>query len=239
MIRSYDSAVAAEVGVNAAVLFQHIAWWCEHNRANNTHIHDDKAWTYNSQKAFEELFPEFSAKTIRTSLTKLKENGFIEVGNFNKSSYDRTTWYCIGPHGTGFSTCQNGQIHLPFSANGSAASGEPIPVDYQLTNSSSPPIAPREEIPFKEITGMLNERCGTSFRATSETTKRLIRARWSEGFRAEDFRKVIDSKASEWGSDPKMRPYLRPQTLFGTKFEGYLNQGNAARGGVDYSAYDV
>ena len=86
---------------------------------------------------------------------------------------------------------------------------------------------------------MLNERCGTSFRATSEATKRLIRARWSEGFRTEDFRKVIDSKASEWGSDQKMRQYLRPQTLFGTKFEGYLNQGNTVRGGVDYSAYDV
>lgn len=86
---------------------------------------------------------------------------------------------------------------------------------------------------------MLNERCGTSFRANSEATKRLIRARWSEGFRVDDFRKVIDSKASEWGNDQKMRQYLRPQTLFGTKFEGYLNQGSVARGGVDYSAYDV
>lgn len=237
MIRIYDSRVAEEVGVNAAVLFQGIAWWCEHNRANGSNIHDGKAWTFNSVSAFNELYPELTPKAVRTALGKLKDSGFIEVGNFNKSPYDRTVWYCIGPHGEVFTTDRKEQIDLPKTANGNALRGEPIPVDYQLTTSSSPHKAP-QEIPFKEICDALNERCGTSFRATSEATKRLIRARWAEGFRAEDFRKVIDNKASEWGGDPKMRSYLRPQTLFGTKFESYLNQGSVAGGGVDYSAYD-
>ena len=43
-----------------------------------------------------------------------------------------------------------------------------------------------------------------------------------EGYTVEDFRRVIDHKASEWMEDEKMREYLRPETLFGTKFEGYL-----------------
>ncbi len=236
MIRSYDSAVAEEVGVNAAVLFQHIAWWCEHNRANNANIHEGRAWTFNSQKAFEELFPEFSGKMIRTSISKLKDAGFIETGNFNKSPYDRTTWYCIGPHGAG---CigQFSRSHLPETANQNDASGEPIPVDYQVTTSSSPLNAPQEQIPFKEIVSMLNEKCGTSFRVSSESTKKHIRARWGEGYRLDDFERVIDNKLAEWGSNPEMRPFLRPQTLFGTKFEGYLNQAAKPKG-VDYSAYD-
>lgn len=236
MIRSYDSAVAEEVGVNAAVLFQHIAWWCEHNRANNANIHEGRAWTFNSQKAFEELFPEFSGKMIRNAIDKLKDHGFIEVGNFNKSAYDRTAWYCIGPHGVE-SICPNSQIHSPQRANGNALEGEPIPVDYQVTTSSSPLNAPQEQIPFKEIVSMLNEKCGTSFRASSESTKKHIRARWGEGYRVEDFERVIDNKLAEWGSNPEMRPFLRPQTLFGTKFEGYLNQAARPKG-VDYSAYD-
>ena len=41
----------------------------------------------------------------------------------------------------------------------------------------------------------------------------------------DDFKKVIDVKSLEWNKDPKMCKYLRPETLFGNKFEGYLNEG--------------
>lgn len=245
MIRSYDSAVAEEVGVNAAVLFQHIAWWCEHNRANNANIRGGKAWTFNSQKAFEELFPEFSRQNIRTAVSKLKEKGFIETGSFNKSAYDRTVWYTIGPRGIEMTGNQKSPSERLESTNvigqnqplSLVGINQPIPVDYQVTTSSSPLNAPQEQIPFKEIVSMLNEKCGTSFRASSESTKKHIRARWGEGYRLDDFERVIDNKLAEWGSNPEMRPFLRPQTLFGTKFEGYLNQAARPKG-VDYSAYD-
>lgn len=55
-------------------------------------------------------------------------------------------------------------------------------------------------------------------------TKDLIRARWKEGFTLEDMKKVIDLKTTEWLHDSHWRNYLRPDTLFGTKFESYLNQ---------------
>ena len=45
----------------------------------------------------------------------------------------------------------------------------------------------------------------------------------AEGYTVEDFVAVIDKKCAEWLHDPKMRAYLRPETLFGSKFEGYLN----------------
>jgi uncharacterized phage protein (TIGR02220 family) len=81
-----------------------------------------------------------------------------------------------------------------------------------------------ESIPFSDIIDHLNKTCGSKFKASSEKTKSLIRARWREGNRIEDFKTVIDKKTAEWASNTSMCQYLRPETLFGTKFESYLNQ---------------
>lgn len=77
---------------------------------------------------------------------------------------------------------------------------------------------------YKDIVDYLNLKAGTSFKHTSKATQSLINARMHEGFTVEDFKTVIDKKCSEWLNDGKMQQYLRPQTLFGTKFESYLNQ---------------
>lgn len=75
---------------------------------------------------------------------------------------------------------------------------------------------------YKSITSYLNEKAGTSYKASSKKTKSLIHARLSEGFTVEDFKKVIDNKCADWlGTD--YAQYLRPATIFGTKFESYLN----------------
>ena len=79
-------------------------------------------------------------------------------------------------------------------------------------------------IPYKEIIDHLNNRLGTRYRHTTNKTRTLIKARWNEGFRLEDFFNVIDKKCVEWIGNKKMEKFLRPETLFGTKFEGYLNQ---------------
>lgn len=77
---------------------------------------------------------------------------------------------------------------------------------------------------IKEIVFYLNQICGTKYLHTSEKTKTLIKARLNDGFKFEDFKTVIDKKYKEWGQDAKMVSYLRPETLFSNKFEGYLNQ---------------
>lgn len=79
-------------------------------------------------------------------------------------------------------------------------------------------------IPYEEIIQYLNKalQLPRGYRATTQKTKRLVKARWNEGFRLADFKKVIDTKVEKWGEDEKMKQYLRPQTLFGTKFEAYL-----------------
>lgn len=76
----------------------------------------------------------------------------------------------------------------------------------------------------KEIINYLNKKAGTKYRASSKNTHSHINARISEGFTIYDFKTVIDKKCASWLNDEKMSKYLRPETLFGTKFEGYLNE---------------
>lgn len=89
--------------------------------------------------------------------------------------------------------------------------------------------APRDDgIPYREVVALLNDAAGTAFKASSKKTGSLIRARWAEGYRLGDFEAVVRVKAAEWGRDAGMRRYLRPETLFGPKFEGYREQARAA-----------
>lgn len=74
----------------------------------------------------------------------------------------------------------------------------------------------------KYIVEYLNQKTEKNFKWTSKETQRLIQARINAGFVADDFFTVIDNQCAKWLTDPKMIDYLRPQTLFGTKFESYL-----------------
>lgn len=79
------------------------------------------------------------------------------------------------------------------------------------------------------IVAYLNDQAGTGYRPTTPATQRLIRTRMGEGFTEGDFRRVIENQCKLWrGTD--MSRYLRPETLFGTKFEGYLNGGGTEHG---------
>lgn len=77
---------------------------------------------------------------------------------------------------------------------------------------------------YASIVSHLNQKAGTGYKHTSKKTQSLIKARLNEGFSIEDFKRVIDNMCAEWIGDEKMQQYLRPETLFGTKFEGYLNR---------------
>lgn len=76
----------------------------------------------------------------------------------------------------------------------------------------------------QNVVKYLNDTLGTRYRPNSKTTRRVIDARLNDGFKADDLKRVIDIKANDWLSKPDMAKYLRPETLFGNKFESYLNQ---------------
>lgn len=91
----------------------------------------------------------------------------------------------------------------------------------------------KDTIPYKEIISYLNEKAKTGYRASGKKTQGLIKSRWKEGFKLDDFKTVIDKKTNQWLHDAKMVEYLRPETLFGTKFESYLNQPNKKKSFVN------
>ena len=74
-----------------------------------------------------------------------------------------------------------------------------------------------------EIIQHLNMRAGTKYKSNTAKTKQLIKARLNEGFTLDDFKTVIDKKCVEW-CGTEFEKFLRPNTLFATKFESYLNQ---------------
>lgn len=76
----------------------------------------------------------------------------------------------------------------------------------------------------KEIIEYLNFKANKKFKYTSDKTQKLISARLNDGFNIDEFKKVIDNKVIDWLNDEKFNEYLRPETLFGTKFESYLNK---------------
>ena len=74
----------------------------------------------------------------------------------------------------------------------------------------------------KTVIDYLNQKNGTSYRASSKKNKSLINARFSEGYSVDDFKKVIDIKTDEW-SETDMAKFIRPETLFGNKFDGAMD----------------
>lgn len=84
-------------------------------------------------------------------------------------------------------------------------------------------------LPYQSIVQYLNQMAGTNYRHTTKKTQQLIKARFQEGFTEDNFKTVIDKKVREWVQDPRFSKYLRPETLFGTKFESYLNEKAGGR----------
>ena len=123
MDHSFNIEHAAKYGIHEAVLISNITFWIEKNKANSRHFHDGRYWTYNSAKAFAELFPYMTVNQIRRALERLVELGILLKGNYNSSAYDRTTWYAFSDQWI----CEKRNIHLANLQNGKGVYAEPIP----------------------------------------------------------------------------------------------------------------
>ena len=99
MQHSFDIEIAKEYGILEAILLNHIYYWIAKNKANKKHFYNGKYWTYNSRKAFSELFPYASEKQIRRVLERLVNFNILMTGNFNKQWSDRTLWYAFTDKG--------------------------------------------------------------------------------------------------------------------------------------------
>lgn len=91
---------------------------------------------------------------------------------------------------------------------------------------------------YKYIVDYLNEKADVNFRSSAKETQALINARFSDGFEEQDFIKVIDNMVASW-KGTELEQYLRPKTLFGTKFESYLNVKQKATNKRTYSKAEM
>ncbi|MDM5235337.1 conserved phage C-terminal domain-containing protein [Bacillus cereus] len=210
--------LASRIGLNEAIFLQQIHYWLNRSK----HFYDERSWVYNSVAEWVKQFPFWSENTIRRIVKNLEDEQLLVIGNYNRAKFDKTKWYSINYEklrllestndvpNLGRRSTQNGQMDVPNL-------GKPIPETNTETTSEI-----KEYI--VEIVNYLNDVCGSSYRLTSKKTQTLIKTRLVEGFIVDDFKTVIDTKAKEWLRTEQAK-YLRPETLFGTKFEGYLQQG--------------
>lgn len=159
MQHSFDVRIAKDYGINAAVLLNNMYFWIEKNRANNTNYYDGHYWTYNSKKAFAELFPYLNERQIDYALKKLIDGGIIITGNYNKLAYDRTLWYAITKKG--YCILQNCEMEETKMQNGNTENVQPIPyintdtktniVNTNTMQQSLPPVNNDKVLTFEEI----------------------------------------------------------------------------------------
>jgi DNA-binding PadR family transcriptional regulator len=93
---SFNIKLAELVGIEKAILLKNIHWWIVKNAKNHKNFRDGRYWTYNSSKAFGELFPYMSEGSIRRWLIELEDENWIVTNNFNRRKNDKTKWYSIG-----------------------------------------------------------------------------------------------------------------------------------------------
>lgn len=170
---------------------------------------------------------------IKSALNELKANGYLVVTKMmpNETKSGRIEYiYDIFEQPKQSSTKQDvekqpqekqGVENQVLENQGVENQGQ-ININKSNTDKENKDRLNIEKENIKEIIDYLNLKAGTRFKPTSATTKQHVHARLSEGFTVDDFKTVIDKKSSEWlGTD--FAQYLRPVTLFGTKFEAYLN----------------
>ena len=133
MEHSFNIYIAERYGIPSAVLLKNIYFWIEKNRANETNFYDGYYWTYNSKKAFADLFPYLNPRQIDYALKKLIDDGLLITGNYNKVAYDRTLWYAITKKG--YSILQNCEMETTKKGNGNPENEQPIPDKNTVENN--------------------------------------------------------------------------------------------------------
>lgn len=176
-------------------------------------------------------FCQCGESTVSRSITKLKSLGYISIASFDGRT--RTLHSCLAKSAR--QTCQNDEAD---SSNQQERILDEVASTERTTLSGKPDDA---RVPYEDVIGYLNERSGKHYRASTEATRRMIRARFLEGYTLDDFRHVIDVKVSQW-LGTEQEKYLRPETLFRpSHFESYLNEQvqQSALDQVDWSLYQM
>ena len=192
-----------------------------------TALSNQKGFCWANDMYFANLY-KVSKKTIQTWLKSLEIKGYIkrEVV-YKEGSNEIVTRYirlCAYPTNE---KVQRG-MHEKVRDNNTSINNTINNTNNIKTLSRS---KEQDDVPYKEIIEYLNLKANTNYQDTTEASRKLIRGRWKDGYRLDDFKKVIDNKCFDWCVPGKKingtlaSNYLRPKTLFNaSNFETYLNE---------------
>ncbi|MGG3468996.1 conserved phage C-terminal domain-containing protein [Neobacillus pocheonensis] len=215
-------SLAMKIGLYEAAVLQQMHYWV----TSSKHEIGGRKWIFNTYKDWHHQFPFWSESTIKRAIRSLENQGLLLSDNFNRLKLDKTKWYTIDYGKVG--VLENHPAGLA-----DLSSHADSPIEASSENKAIPETTSEntteKKLPIPEVIHYLNEKTKAEYKPGTNKTQELIRARVREGFTLEDFKKVIDLKTAEWLHDPRMCKFLRPATLFGTKFESYLNQKSSKK----------
>lgn len=170
-----------------------------------------------------------STSTIDRTLNSLVDKGLISRTSYvTKHGYRAVEYAAMGP--THISDPSDVKPRTTDTDTDTNTPCTPTVEPQPLLDEPQAPAQSKEPDPTEEVVGHLNQRAGTHYRSTTASTRKLIKARLKEGFTVEDMKLVVDKKCADWLTNRDMVQYLRPETLFGPKFESYLNAKNSRTG---------
>ena len=239
-------SLALKVGLNEAILLQQL-----HFRALiSSNIRDGHKWIYKTYAEWKnEEFPFWSVDTIKRTIRKLENSGYIvSTSSYNRMKMDKTKWYRIDYSKLQCETLQDASTTTAKSAepevqNASTTTAKTVEPEVQFAPSTEGnlPLAITKELKSNKnkhkhkhvendldvtsVIDYLNKKAEKQFNTSSKATERLVKARYREGYELKDFKKVIDLKVKDWLNNSQWHKYLRPSTLFNaTNFENYLEE---------------
>lgn len=202
--------INATQGILVALLYEANAW-------ANEEIIDDKIYYFVSRNLILKELPMFfeKADTVYRNLKVLAEKGIIEYIKHKGMDLIRLT-----EKGKSWNFIENNSEKNPSKFGKKSENNSEKNPTYKDTNIQKD--INNKNI-YSEVVDYLNQKAGTKYKSSSKNTTKHIKARINDGYTLEDFKTVIDKKCSEW-LNTDMEKYLCPDTLFGSKFEKYLNQ---------------
>ncbi|MGN7113024.1 conserved phage C-terminal domain-containing protein [Staphylococcus ureilyticus] len=161
--------------------------------------------------------------SVRSTINELIDNGYMTRQSRRKSNGDFDGYnYTLHEHpvNDGVRKMEDAKMEDAKMVIAKSDTTNNNLTNNDLTNNDSRV----DFIPYKEIIDYLNSKTGKRFSHKSNANQKLIKARINEGYTKDDFFNVIDTKTNEWINVEDMKQYLQPTTLFGNKFDKYLNQ---------------
>jgi hypothetical protein len=216
----FDSDVAEEHGVAAALLIHHFQFWIRGNLAHDRNMKEGRTWSFGTVDGLAKIYPYLTRKQVRVALEHLLEVGILMKGNFNPKAYDRTCWYAfvdqdmwVNPLKSNI--CPPGPMDLPSGANGFALQGQPIP-DTKTDTKKDTPLPPKGV-----LTRELNQEFEAWWKIYPEKTGKKYAAKCFKTARKEaSIEQLLAGLQTYISTKPPERAWCHPST--------WLNQGRWA-----------